>query len=66
MKIYYITEDNGDGSSSVLWYKTKAAVQAALDDEEQEEWRYGNEGHAGEITLPDDLDLSTTGIYFEE
>ena len=66
MKIYYIFSDNGDGSVSASWYKNRLAAEVALEDDDECE-RYGcNEGQVSSITLPDDLDLKTTGIYFDD
>lgn len=66
MKIHYITVDHGDGSTGVRWFKDEHVqwLKEALDNDDHLEELYGNEGIYHTITLPDDLDLSTTGIYF--
>jgi hypothetical protein len=65
MKIHYVVTDCGDGSSAVLWFKDEDVK--ALEDmliDEQYEHLYQNEGCYETITLPDDVDLSKTGIRF--
>ena len=68
MKIHYITVDCGDGSTSVRWYKDEHVewLEEALNSDDYCEDLYGNEGSYHTVTLPDDLDLSTTGIYFSK
>lgn len=62
MKIYYVTCDYGDGSNGVRWFKQgdEERLEALLAKDEY----WGNEGSYHIVTLPDDIDLSSTGIRF--
>ena len=42
MLLYLVTEDNGDGSTSVQVFKDKEEAKKYIED--NEEWTYGNEG----------------------
>lgn len=65
MKVYFVTSDNGDGSSSVHWFREDQleALDVLLEEEES---YYSNEGTPDYITLPDDFDLSTLGVSFRK
>lgn len=65
MKVYFVTSDNGDGSTSVHWFREDQleALDVLLEEEES---YYGNEGTPDYITLPDDFDLSTLGVSFRK
>lgn len=68
--VYYITSDGGDGSTSVRFYDgekyTEERISDMINDDDNCEQFYGNEGQVGKLTFPDDLDLTTVGFYFSE
>lgn len=49
MKIFYLISDNGDGSSSVHFFKNYESAAALVDDE----WYYANEGDVRSFEIPD-------------
>jgi hypothetical protein len=54
--IYGLTQDNGDGSSSIRWFKNKDDVDKVL---EQEEF-YANESEPAEtLTFPDEKNAAS-------
>lgn len=61
MKLYYYTQDHGDGSSSVRWC-TEQHYEALLTALDEDESLYANEGSACSLTLPDDFDVSSLGL----
>ena len=65
--VYGLSSDNGDGSSSIHWFRDKATVDALLD-EDSSTWKeqyWANEGSAAvTLTFPDDLDLLACGFDF--
>ena len=64
--IYALLKDNGDGSSSIHWFRDKEIVDALLESDDVEDW-YQNEGIPAEtLTLPDDLDLWACGFRFDD
>lgn len=65
-KVYGITSDNGDGSSSIHWFRSQEKVDALLADDDQCETYGMNEGYAEELTFPDDLNLETCGFRFSD
>lgn len=66
MKIYGLMSDNGDGSSSINWFKNKQLVDKILDDGDPYIWGC-NEGYPAEtLTFPDDLNLEECGFMFSD
>lgn len=62
--VYALLEDNGDGSSSIHWFRDKEIVDALLESDDVEDWCQ-NEGIPAEtLTFPDDLDLKECGFRF--
>ena len=67
--IYGLTQDYGDGSAGMRWYRNKATVDAKLDESspDWDESMYGNEGVPSmTLTFPADLDLEKCGFYFDD
>ena len=67
--IYGLTQDYGDGSSGMRWYRNKSRVDALLDDSspDWDESFYGNAGSPSEtLTFPADLDLEACGFRFDD
>jgi hypothetical protein len=67
--IYGLTQDYGDGSSGMRWYRNKAIVDAKLDESspDWDESMYGNEGVPSMVlTFPADLDLEKCGFRFDD
>lgn len=61
--IYGLIADNGDGSSSMHWFRTGAEVKVMLE----KEYFFMNEGRPAEtLTFPADLDLKAAGFTFNE
>jgi hypothetical protein len=61
-KVYGLISDNGDGSSSMYWFKDKSIVENLLENDES---FYANEGVAAEtLVFPDDFDLISAGFWF--
>ena len=68
-KIYGLTQDYGDGSSGMRWYRNKSKVDAILDEDspDWDERFYANEGVPNMIlTFPDELDLESCGFSFDD
>lgn len=64
-KIYGLMSDNGDGSSSINWFKNKQLVDKILDPDYYPEAWGCNEGSPAEtLTFPDDLNLEECGFVF--
>lgn len=68
--VYGIMCNNGDGSSSVLWFKNKDIIDVLLD-ESRDEYNFqrwsGNEGMIQyELKFPDELNLQECGFYFSD
>lgn len=63
--IYGLISDNGDGSSSMRWYRTQDAVDHMLDEDNGYEHMWGNDGCAEILTFPADLDLEQCGFSFD-
>lgn len=63
--IYGLISDNGDGSSSMRWYRTQAEVDHMLDEENGHEEMWANEGCAETLTFPAGLDLEQCGFSFD-
>jgi hypothetical protein len=64
-KIYGLISDNGDGSASMHWFRTKEKVDEMLDEDNQHEHYWGNEGSpAVTLQFPEGLDLETAGFRF--
>lgn len=53
MKVYYITQDNGDGSTSVLFFRNKDTPTRLVDEDHDPEAYWGNEGEVSEFEIPD-------------
>ena len=67
--IYGLTQDYGDGSAGMRWYRNKATVDAKLDESspDWDESMYGNEGVPSMVlTFPADLDLEKCGFRFDD
>jgi hypothetical protein len=67
--IYGLTQDYGDGSAGMRWYRNKAIVDAKLDEDgpDWDESMSGNEGVPSmTLTFPDDLDLEACGFRFDD
>ena len=67
--IYGLTQDYGDGSAGMRWYRNKAIVDAKLDEDgpDWDESMYGNEGTPSMVlTFPADLDLEACGFRFDD
>ena len=67
--IYGLTQDYGDGSAGMRWYRNKATVDAKLDESspDWDESMYGNEGVPSmTLTFPADLDLEKCGFRFDD
>ena len=64
--VYGLISDNGDGSASVHWFRTKAKVDEMLDEDNgHDNYWAGNEGGPNQtLTLPADLDLKKAGFSF--
>lgn len=60
MKVFYLISDNGDGSSSVHFFKNYESAAALVDDE----WYYANEGDVRSFEIPDGPNTIT--FYDEE
>lgn len=64
--IYGLISDNGDGTSSMNWFKNKIIVDRLLSDDESEIW-YQNEGFPSQkLTFPAELNLEECGFYFSD
>lgn len=65
-KVYGLISDNGDGSSSIHWFRSKEKVDEMLDEENGHEnyWANDEGGPSVELTLPADLDLKAAGFRF--
>lgn len=66
--VYGLISDNGDGSASMHWFRTKEKVDEMLDEENgHEQYWSANEGSPSEtLRLPADLDLEKAGFRFYE
>jgi hypothetical protein len=67
--IYGLTQDYGDGSAGMRWYRNKEIVDAKLDESspDWDESMYGNEGVPSMVlTFPADLDLEKCGFRFDD
>ena len=67
--IYGLTQDYGDGSAGMRWYRSEARVEALLDPRspDWDESMYGNEGTPSMVlTFPADLDLEKCGFRFDD
>ena len=67
--IYGLTQDYGDGSAGMRWYRNKETVDAKLDESspDWDESMYGNEGVPSMVlTFPADLDLEACGFRFDD
>jgi hypothetical protein len=64
--IYGLISDSGDGSSSIVWFRTQEQVDKMLDEDNgYESYWAANEGGPSEtLTFPADLDLEECGFYF--
>lgn len=60
--IYNLISDNGDGSSSIHWFRD---VESAMELIEDDQYAV-NEGMPGELTFPEDLDLEECGFDFSD
>ena len=67
-KVYGLTVDGGDGSTSIRWFRDKEKVDYILDNEDGDfEQYYGNEGSpAVELTFPGTLVLTDCGFRFHD
>ena len=67
--IYGLTQDYGDGSAGMRWFRNKS-IAFALLDEEHPLWNqsmYANEGVPSMVlTFPGDLDLEACGFRFDD
>ena len=63
--VYGLASDNGDGSSSIRWFKNKNIVDDLLENDHE---TYGcNEGCVSEqLTFPAELDLKACGFCFSD
>jgi hypothetical protein len=60
-RVYGLISDNGDGSSSMHWFRTPEKVEEMNNHENY----WANEGGPAEtLTLPADLDLGAAGFRF--
>jgi len=60
--IYGVIRDNGDGSATMVWFRSQDVAELASDKEE-----YGiSEGIASELSFPDSLDLESCGFSFSD
>ena len=66
MKIYGLMSDNGDGSSSIHWFRNKAIVDNILDDDYDPDWACNEGSPAETLTFPDDLNLEECGFVFSD
>jgi len=66
--IYGLISDNGDGSASMHWFRTKAEVDEMLDEGNGHEsyWSANEGGPSETLTFPADLDLEAAGFSFYE
>jgi hypothetical protein len=67
--IYGLTQDYGDGSAGMRWYRNEARVEALLDPRspDWDESMYANEGTPSMVlTFPADLDLEKCGFRFDD
>ena len=65
--IYGLISDNGDGSSSMRWYRTQSEVDHMLDEGNGHKEILNNysDGQCPEtLTFPADLDLTECGFSF--
>lgn len=64
-KVYGLIRDNGDGSAGIVWFRSMEEVDEMLDEENDHEEYWGNEGSpAEELTFPDSVDLAAAGFRF--
>ncbi len=64
-KVYGLIVDHGDGSSGMRWFKDKAKVDELLDEDNDHEEYWANEGSPSQVlTFPSDLDLVSAGFRF--
>ena len=62
--VYGLIADNGDGSSSMRWFRNMDMVNNLLDDDDM---YYANEGSPAEtLTFPDDICLEVCGFSFDD
>ena len=67
--IYGLISDNGDGSSSIHWFRNEETVDKLLSEDENGDESYwaANEGGPAEVlTFPADLDLEAAGFSFHD
>ena len=65
--IYGLISDNGDGSSSMHWFRDQEKVDFLLSDDGDESYWAANEGSPAEtLTFPADLDLEAAGFSFND
>lgn len=66
--IYGLISDNGDGSASMHWFRSKDKVDEMLDEENGHEqyWSANDCGPSQKLTFPDDLDLKKAGFRFKD
>ena len=63
MRVYYTTTNNGDGSASVSFFESQAAINA-LEDADPE--TYGSGEGGGFFDVPDGTEVTGITIYSEE
>jgi hypothetical protein len=66
-KVYGLSVDNGDGSSSIHWYQNTSLQELLEKIDSDPESYWGNEGSPTQtLKFPDDLDLKACGFYFQD
>jgi hypothetical protein len=67
--IYGLTQDYGDGSAGMRWFRNKSIAFALLDENSPlwDQSMYANEGVPSMVlTFPGDLDLEACGFQFDD
>jgi hypothetical protein len=66
--IYGLLHDNGDGSTSMHWFRTHEEVDAVLDQDALVTYEayWTNDGPSEVLHFPEDLDLESCGFVFQE
>lgn len=64
--VYGLISDNGDGSASMHWFRTKEKVDEMLDEDNGHEnyWSANEGGPSETLSFPIGLDLSKVGFRF--
>jgi len=63
--IYCLISDNGDGSCSTHWFRSKKKVDELLDENDSF-WGPNEGGPSDTLTFPADLDLEAAGFIFDD